>query len=277
MIGRAYAFYFEQTAGRDPAGWPAPAREKYERYAAPLPDADTPAGMPAGLPDGLRLERRITWEPRGRKWSIGYLARRGRTRYLIFRGTAAEREWWKDFQLVQKDCTIQVGRHAPGRVHLGFQKIYATLDPSPAELARRISGRLVIAGHSLGAALATLAALELHRLRPTVYTLASPRVGDPVFAATYDALVPRTFRVANFWDPIVRRPDADTDLIIKQYSYRHVGREQLIYSLSQTGGESIPQLAAAGLDLASFVLEGGRFDPLFTHQLKCYEHGLRKL
>ena len=122
---------------------------------------------PASFRGGLKLERRLTWSPGGRggrhAYLIGYLAKRGRTRYLIFRGTVAEKEWWKDFQVVQKPCPIDVDDAAPGQVHLGFLKIFDSLDPPPAALVREINGPLIIAGHSLGAALAILSALELRR------------------------------------------------------------------------------------------------------------------
>ena len=56
------------------------------------------------------------------------------------------------------------------------------------------------AGHSLGAALATMLAIDLSGnavfASRTVFTFGSPRVGDKVFAGTSDGLVPNsiTFR-----------------------------------------------------------------------------------
>jgi predicted lipase len=41
---------------------------------------------------------------------------------------------------------------------------------------------------------------------PTVYTFASPRVGDKVFAGTYDNLVPNSWRVSNLNDIVPHLP-----------------------------------------------------------------------
>ena len=60
-------------------------------------------------------------------------------------------------------------------------------------------------GHSLGGALATLAAFDISRAmewvnRPTkiiCYTFGAPRVGNYAFAETYNKLVPETWNVVN--------------------------------------------------------------------------------
>lgn len=72
-----------------------------------------------------------------------------------------------------------------GRVHVGFAAGARGVMPQVRDwLDHECVGRatLILTGHSLGAALATLAASVL---RPTfLFTLGSPRVGDPTFAAT---------------------------------------------------------------------------------------------
>ena len=60
-------------------------------------------------------------------------------------------------------------------------------------------------GHSLGGALATLAAFDISRAmewvnRPTkiiCYTFGAPRIGNYAFAETYDRLVPETWNIVN--------------------------------------------------------------------------------
>ena len=60
-------------------------------------------------------------------------------------------------------------------------------------------------GHSLGGALATLAAFDISRAmewvnRPTkiiCYTFGAPRIGNYAFAETYNRLVPETWNVVN--------------------------------------------------------------------------------
>ena len=72
-------------------------------------------------------------------------------------------------------------------------------------------------GHSLGAALVTLAALR--RTPQAVYTFASPRVGNEAFAASFGSLP--VFR-------IVDDEDALTSLPPEILGFRHVGALQLL-------------------------------------------------
>ena len=69
---------------------------------------------------------------------------------------------------------------------------------------------LRITGHSLGSALATLLALDVAGNKvfatPSVYTFASPRVGDKVFAGTYDSLVQDSWRINNLNDLVPQLP-----------------------------------------------------------------------
>jgi hypothetical protein len=68
---------------------------------------------------------------------------------------------------------------------------------------------LHVTGHSLGGALATLAAFDLTKqfnVDTTVYTFGQPRVGNKAFATDYNKTVPRHFSVANGQDPVARVP-----------------------------------------------------------------------
>lgn len=92
-----------------------------------------------------------------------------------------------------------------GRVHHGFK---TALDEVWDELYSEIEMlqvrglKLWITGHSLGGALATLAADRLPEVQG-VYTFGSPRVGDDQFQATYR---PKGFRVVNGRDIVARVP-----------------------------------------------------------------------
>lgn len=98
-------------------------------------------------------------------------------------------------------------------LHLGFtrafEELWEQMEPRVAELARA-GQSIFLTGHSMGGALATVAASELQRLGspPTgVYTFGSPRVGNKVFASWYDEhLKDRTFRYVNGMDGVPGLP-----------------------------------------------------------------------
>jgi predicted lipase len=66
-------------------------------------------------------------------------------------------------------------------------------------------------GHSLGGALAMLAALDINTnfklpQRVRVYTFGTPRLGNVAFSTAYDARVPATFRVVVDGDFVAGMP-----------------------------------------------------------------------
>ncbi|HXO22644.1 MAG TPA: lipase family protein [Thermoanaerobaculia bacterium] len=118
----------------------------------------------------------------------------------------------------------QVGWPRGGRVHAGFAhalkiawptiETWLATPPQPR--------RLIFTGHSLGAALATLAA-SLHP-PDALYTFGSPRVGDAAFTATLAGV--QTFRYVDCCDLICRIPPEN--LLVEHY--QHVGQERYIDS-----------------------------------------------
>ena len=76
--------------------------------------------------------------------------------------------------------------------------------------------RIVVAGHSLGGALATLAAADLTiqgLSNVQLYSFAAPRVGNRTFADQFTAKVPVAFRVANSEDIVPTVPLASPKLL----------------------------------------------------------------
>jgi predicted lipase len=79
------------------------------------------------------------------------------------------------------------------------------------------SGRKVyFTGHSLGAALSTLAINDLGKDEDSLYTFGSPRVGCSSFVKQFDERFKNTFRYRNENDIVTREPMA-------LLGYRHVG------------------------------------------------------
>ena len=73
---------------------------------------------------------------------------------------------------------------------------------------------VVVCGHSLGGALATLLVADLTAntpLKPQAWTFASPRVGDAIFAARYGGLSTVSWRIYNQVDVVPYFPVDVTD------------------------------------------------------------------
>ncbi|UPJ27808.1 lipase family protein [Bradyrhizobium sp. CW1] len=109
-------------------------------------------------------------------------------------------------------------------IHEGF-RLAAAAAQSEVEQAVRLSQQsqkpLFITGHSLGAALAALAAqmaLEEGSPPSAVYAFGMPRVGGEKFESSYDAsLGARTYRLVHGIDLVARVPPSFA-------GFRHVGR-----------------------------------------------------
>lgn len=94
-----------------------------------------------------------------------------------------------------------------GRVHAGFAEAARSVLPQvEAWLAgeARQHSRLILAGHSLGAALATLAASVLNPA--LLVTLGSPRVGDALFVSALSDL--HVMRIVDGCDVVTQLPPA---------------------------------------------------------------------
>ena len=81
---------------------------------------------------------------------------------------------------------------------------------SEMELSDDAPPRIYVTGHSLGGALACLAAVELAKQIPeaeiTCYTFGAPRVGNRAFAKYAEFKVPDTWAVVRLEDPVPRIP-----------------------------------------------------------------------
>lgn len=140
----------------------------------------------------------------------------GGTLYLAFRGTEKKVIDW-----VQNARFNPVRGELGGLVHAGF---HSGLDDLWEDLLAVVdaAGRPVVTtGHSLGGALATLAAARLHeggREVAAVYTYGQPRVGLSDFSGAYRSrLGDVSFRFINHIDLVTRVP-----LLIQRY--RHIGK-----------------------------------------------------
>jgi pimeloyl-ACP methyl ester carboxylesterase len=125
-----------------------------------------------------------------------------RTALLAFRGTQPD-----DISDIAHDleATLNPWPESAGRVHAGFAAELRGLLPQINEWisdTKLDSEQLIVTGHSLGAAMATLAASVLHP--DWLVTLGSPRVGDAAFLATVQAS--NIHRIVDCCDAVTRVP-----------------------------------------------------------------------
>ncbi|WP_062268617.1 lipase family protein [Endozoicomonas arenosclerae] len=102
--------------------------------------------------------------------------------FVVFRGTKYLADWLSN-------ANVTVGLSNTGRsVHQGFMKAFQSMLPQLREFTGQLSNgsQVHCIGHSLGGALATIAAewLSVEKgIRPKLYTFGSPRVGLEDFAS----------------------------------------------------------------------------------------------
>lgn len=111
---------------------------------------------------------------------------------VVFRGTNDLHGWVENLRAGWTG-------HPWGDVHAGFLRCWDVLQ-------RRVrlavgDRRAVLTGHSLGGAMATLAAASLSRVLEVV-TFGCPRVGDRQFAKSYLVGGPPTTRYVHRFDPV---------------------------------------------------------------------------
>jgi triacylglycerol lipase len=127
---------------------------------------------------------------------------------VAVRGTSGIAEWIIDAEFLP----ISSPREPGTKVEKGFWNIYESMnlvnldgsvinDVAAKGIADKAgAGRVVVAGHSLGAALATYLSLETAKLlgpRLSACMFASPRTGDSAWAALYDTTV-SDYRLFNY-------------------------------------------------------------------------------
>ena len=192
-----------------------------------------------------------------------FVAANNRFAIIAFRGSEIwRREEHFDAQRILADLKtnidIRLSDWAEGeRVHSGFktalEKIWGELGPEIEKLQTQ-GLKIWLTGHSLGAALATLAADRLQDVQG-LYTFGSPRVGDKGFQDHFQ--VP-AYRVVNGKDIVATVPGEDP--------FRHIGERvwiapdgRLQYRNGQ-GGDSVDTACRGKTNTSGDTAKGPQID-----------------
>jgi hypothetical protein len=235
FTGLAYAqFEHNQPKVVLPAGWTQTAS-----FQAPEIDFARLAATPATLSAAQQLAptalRAAGLGAGVRDVFFGFAAGGPTYDCIVLRGTSTGEEVVIDLTGAQVDVPV-IWNLKLGKVHLGFLVLFAFLYEQLQVAAKSFGGTrpLLFVGHSLGSALATLAALATSQLvlpgrgaqgLLQLYSFAGPRVGDPTFKAAYDAAVPGSFRVVNLSDVVPLLPPTSITVGGFTFDYAHVGSE----------------------------------------------------
>ncbi|KAL4291625.1 hypothetical protein GQ457_14G006100 [Hibiscus cannabinus] len=162
----------------------------------------------------------------------------GRRDILVaWRGTKTDSEWIKNSNCTQKRATELFGPTTNAMVHTGFLSLYTdarkqVLD-AVSELVNKYQNEeisITVTGYSLGAALATLTAMDIaankrnKSFMVTAFVYGGPRVGNTGLKEEFRKLSAAAgglhlLRIQNYWDTVPQLPTNSA------YDYRHVGEE----------------------------------------------------
>jgi triacylglycerol lipase len=160
---------------------------------------------------------------------------------IAIRGTVTPNEWLNNlnYQLVP----FHLLDEQYGSVHNGFRDLYKGIRGRFRELVEQfdVETPLYLVGHSLGAALSQLAALDIAIKSPErakhlrVYSYASPRVGDATFAEAYNRLVGTSYQIVNVCDVVPYLPFEELGAFLKQQGYPYADTKGALGFVHQAG------------------------------------------
>ncbi|TFK19316.1 lipase [Coprinopsis marcescibilis] len=167
-----------------------------------------------------------------RSGTQGYLSRDDSTKEIIlaFRGSLSVTDAFVDLQLILQPLnTPGVTNNVKASVHTGFQFAYnAVASDVVSAVKSQVSANsaytVVVTGHSLGGAVASMAALSLKAAIPNIkmklYTYGQPRVGNAAFVSLVEQQVGvnNIFRAVNTFDGV-------PTILFKELGYRHFATE----------------------------------------------------
>uniref|UniRef100_A0A7S3VTA6 Fungal lipase-type domain-containing protein n=1 Tax=Dunaliella tertiolecta TaxID=3047 RepID=A0A7S3VTA6_DUNTE len=203
------------------------------------------------------------------KWDlmsyIGYLADLDAI-VVVFRGTDSGNwgNWLNDMKSWRQDKQFPLPEAPHAFVHAGFLSLWtdsslqSNITAAAAALRRQHNTpRLFVTGHSMGAAISSLCALDLKfKLGFTdvrQWTFGSPRVGDQAWQQTFNQVITESWRFTHNRDIVPSLP-------LEIMGFRHLAREAWIVDVETPFGS---------LDSKILVCDSSGEDPS-CHNSACF-------
>eukprot|EP01116_Phalansterium_solitarium_P019628 TRINITY_DN5563_c0_g1_i2.p1 TRINITY_DN5563_c0_g1~~TRINITY_DN5563_c0_g1_i2.p1 ORF type:complete len:299 (-),score=65.94 TRINITY_DN5563_c0_g1_i2:85-981(-) len=164
----------------------------------------------------------LVFESDGEQGTAGYVGYSNTSIVVSFRGSRTISNWVHDFEFWRIPYPDEPGVW----VHRGFWHAYTNVEAAVVAAVVDLrsqfpSKQIVVTGHSLGAALSTLCAVDLTRRQlgdVRLWNYGSPRLGNPAFAAYANKILLAPRRVVN-------EADIVPHLIPQDIGYHHIARE----------------------------------------------------
>ncbi|KAG2434517.1 hypothetical protein HYH02_012184 [Chlamydomonas schloesseri] len=195
---------------------------------------------------------------------------------LVFRGTDSSNwgQWAENMRAWRTDHMYPEPGFPHALIHAGFYTLWTgsslqtTFTAAVSELVAAHPGaRLVAIGHSMGGALAQLAALEVKLaysnvtgggggpMHATVYTFGAPRVGNLAYQQLFNSFIDVSWRFTHNRDVVPSVP-------LQLMGFQHVAREVWEVDVDDPG-------AAGGVERKLLICDGSGEDPS-CHNSACY-------
>jgi predicted lipase len=161
--------------------------------------------------DDYELEL-VKWIEHKKSDTQGFIAIKDKSIYVVWRGSESKKDFQNDAS-IDKVPFINEGE----KVHIGFKycwesvvgDTYNAIDTALENLQGKATD-IVVCGHSLGGAVATLYAYSIKNHYPHYniksLTIGSPRVGNKVFKENYDNSGIDTLRIVHNNDLVTHTP-----------------------------------------------------------------------
>ncbi|GAB4380700.1 MAG: hypothetical protein Kow00121_37460 [Elainellaceae cyanobacterium] len=213
---------------------------------------------------------------------------------ISFRGSQERKDWQTNFSTRLKKFAFKTEMQAleedvvppKGQVHRGFQAAWNSVEIEVIKQIRRWNKErsrplpILITGHSLGGALATVAAASLVKRGFNIqglYTFGQPRVGDLVFANEIGQLLKgKVFRFVNNNDIVPQIPPPYLPWNPLRI-YVHMG--QMYYFNARGNLTTRPNPFIRAIDLVLGLIRDAfkpGFDAINDHRMEFYISNLKK-